>query len=48
MNLDVVVKDILKLKEVIKDKDKLKQIAKAAFDDVDTDGSGFLEAAELE
>ena len=36
------------VKDILKDKEKLKQITKAAFEAVDTDKSGYLEAAELE
>ena len=36
------------LKDLIADKKKFSQLAKAAFDAVDTDKSGFLEREELE
>ena len=32
---------------ILKDESKLNEIAKAAFESVDTDGSGFIEEAEL-
>jgi Ca2+-binding EF-hand superfamily protein len=32
---------------ILKDESKLSEIAKAAFESVDTDGSGFIEEAEL-
>jgi Ca2+-binding EF-hand superfamily protein len=32
---------------ILKDESKLTEIAKAAFESVDTDGSGFIEEAEL-
>jgi len=35
------------IKEILKDEAKLNEIAKAAFESVDTDGSGFIEEAEL-
>jgi hypothetical protein len=31
------------IKDILKDKEKLKQITRAAFEAVDTDHSGFLE-----
>ena len=40
-------KDGSRAKEVLKNKENLEQITKAAFDTVDTDGSGFLEKDEL-
>eukprot|EP00825_Cyclidium_porcatum_P007961 TRINITY_DN1399_c0_g1_i3.p1 TRINITY_DN1399_c0_g1~~TRINITY_DN1399_c0_g1_i3.p1 ORF type:complete len:102 (+),score=35.93 TRINITY_DN1399_c0_g1_i3:235-540(+) len=36
------------IKDILNDKEKLKQITKTAFDAVDNDGSGFLELNELE
>lgn len=36
------------IKDLLKDKDKLKLITRAAFDAVDKDKSGYLEANELE
>ncbi|KAL4445937.1 hypothetical protein ABPG74_010929 [Tetrahymena malaccensis] len=36
------------IKDILKDKNKLKKITEAAFKAVDTDGSGYLERNELE
>jgi len=36
------------VKDILKDKEKIYKIARAAFDAVDTDGSSFLEVDELE
>ena len=35
------------VKDILKDKEKLKQITKAAFEAVDTDKSGYLEVKKL-
>ena len=36
------------IKEILRNKSKLKSITEAAFKTVDTDGSGYLEKNELE
>lgn len=38
----------MSLQEIISDSAKIEMLAKAAFDAVDTDGSGYLERNELE
>ena len=38
----------MSIKDILNDKDKLFKLAKAAFDAVDTDKSGYLERNELE
>lgn len=38
----------MSLQEIIEDKTKVHMLAKAAFEAVDTDGSGYLERNELE
>lgn len=38
----------MSIKDILNDKDKLYKLAKAAFDAVDTDKSGYLERNELE
>ena len=35
------------VKDVLKDEQKLKEVAKLAFDGVDSDGSGFVDEGEL-
>ena len=37
----------MSIKDIINDESKLKQVARAAFDSVDTDKSGHIDAKEL-